>query len=115
MDNEKYKGQVQWAAEQIRKDIEKFRYQLSGDSLSALSVAETVLSGKGKKDSYEEGYAQALADTNIPMSPICRKWEASVCPRCESPFEEECNDGYYRRAVGLDRCPYCGQKLKWSY
>lgn len=104
-----------WAAEKIEKDIEKFRYQMSGDSQSALQVAALVLRGKGQKSSYEEGYAQALADISTPMVPVCRKWEASECPRCGSSFVEyeECNDGYYRRAYDLGRCPYCGQKLDW--
>ena len=27
---------------------------------------------------------------------------------------EECDDGYYHRAYSLERCPYCGQKIKWK-
>jgi rubrerythrin len=64
---------------------------------------------------YEKGYQQALEDINKPMKPIIEKWQPSECPRCKKDYRdyEPCDDGYYERATSLERCPYCGQKLKW--
>lgn len=65
---------------------------------------------------YERGYRQALEDINRPMCVVAEKWNPSECPRCEHSFSdyEPCDDGYYIRAITLDRCPFCGQKLDWS-
>lgn len=54
-------------------------------------------------------------DLNVPKEVIMKNWNPSECPTCGHDFRdyEECNDGYYDRAY-LERCPYCGQKLKWS-
>ncbi len=65
---------------------------------------------------YQLGYEQALKDINKPMKMIQEDWEPSECPRCHKLFYdyEKCNDGYYDRAYNIDRCPYCGQKVKWD-
>ena len=61
------------------------------------------------------GYDTAMEELNTPMETITEDWRASVCPHCGHDFMdyEPCNDGYYKRAVSLERCPYCGQKLLW--
>jgi hypothetical protein len=50
------------------------------------------------------------------MLVIQEKWSPSECPRCHKDFSEyePCDDGYYARAYSLERCPYCGQLIKWS-
>lgn len=65
---------------------------------------------------FQLGYARALEDINRPMCVVAEKWNPSECPRCGNSFDayEDCNDGYYQRAHGLERCPYCGQRLDWS-
>lgn len=65
---------------------------------------------------YKKGYKQALKDINKPQKMIMEKWEPSVCPRCKEVFYEyeDCDDGYYKRAYSLERCPYCGQKIVWE-
>jgi len=67
-------------------------------------------------DDYKRGYEQALKNINTPMSVITENWNPSECPRCGEDFSdyEPCDDGYYDRATGLERCPYCGQKLDWD-
>lgn len=64
---------------------------------------------------YEKGYTKALEDINLPLPVIIEKWNPSRCPRCNHDFidYEPCDDGYYQRAVGLERCPYCGQNIEW--
>jgi len=68
-----------------------------------------------KTDDYKRGYDQALKDINIPVKPMQEDWCPSECPRCQKSFHdyEPVNDGYYKRAYGMERCPYCGQKLEW--
>ena len=68
------------------------------------------------ENEYELGYQQALRDINTPMDVIAEKWNPTQCPRCGSAFfdYEPCDDGYYKRARHLTRCPDCGQKLNWS-
>ena len=66
---------------------------------------------------YEHGYLRALEDINRPMAVVAEKWNPSSCPRCGESFDEyePCNDGWYKRAVSLERCPFCGQRLDWEY
>jgi len=66
-----------------------------------------------KMTEYEKGYQQALLDINTPKQVIIEKWNPSKCPRCGGDFEEECDDGYYNRAIQTLRCPNCGQRLLW--
>lgn len=66
---------------------------------------------------YMQGYRQAIRDINTPKPIIVPgKYENSVCPQCGKDFDEleENMDGIPARAVGLTRCPYCGQKLDWT-
>ena len=72
---------------------------------------------KQSHNAYLRGYAQALKEINIPMSVIIQQWKPSQCPRCNKSFEdfEPCNDGYYHRAMVMQRCPYCGQMLDWLH
>lgn len=67
-------------------------------------------------DEYKRGYQRALEDINMPMAVVADRWKPSACPRCNESFAdyERCNDGYYKRAVNLYRCPFCGQKLDWD-
>jgi len=66
-------------------------------------------------DEFEKGYQQAMLEINTPMLMIMENWESSQCPRCKESFHdyEKCDDGYWDRATGLERCPYCGQRIKW--
>ena len=67
-------------------------------------------------DAYKRGYQRALEDINMPMAVVADRWKPSACPRCNESFAdyEQCDDGYYKRAVNLYRCPFCGQKLDWD-
>ncbi len=67
------------------------------------------------KDGYEEGFKYALKRINEPINVIIEDWEPSMCPRCKTynSFNETASDGYYNRAYS-ERCPHCGQKLKWK-
>jgi len=66
-------------------------------------------------DGFKNGYEQAIKDFNTPKFPIMERYDNSKCPRCGRYFDEyETNeDSVIWRAVTLERCPWCGQKLKW--
>jgi len=68
-----------------------------------------------KSNEYKNGYKKALEDINTEEYAITKEWNPSECPRCHHDFDEyePCNDGQYKRAYALNRCPYCGQKIKW--
>lgn len=68
------------------------------------------------QDEYNDLQERILQEINTPRKMITKNWEPSVCPRCNESFSdyEECDDGYYQRAYALQRCPYCGQKIKWT-
>ena len=68
------------------------------------------------KNEYINLQKKIIEELNTPQKMITREWEPSVCPRCNEQFSayEDCDDGYYRRAYSLERCPYCGQKIKWK-
>lgn len=78
----------------------------------AIAIIQNI---KDSGDCYKNGYQQALADINTPQQVIQENWNPSKCPGCHASFHdyEPCNDGYYKRAHSLERCPFCGQKLEW--
>lgn len=68
-------------------------------------------------NAYRQGYDQAIIDINKPMHAIIPgEYEHTVCPRCSKDFSdiEENFDGVPDRVTGMERCPYCGQKLDWD-
>lgn len=69
-----------------------------------------------ENEDYKRGYQQALKDINTSQKMIQERWESSICPTCHTSFHEyeECDDGYYKRACSLERCPYCGQSITWN-
>ena len=65
---------------------------------------------------FLDGWDAAIKQLNSPVKPIIKDYYPSECPTCKEDFSdyEPCNDGYYKRAYTLERCPYCGQKLIWK-
>lgn len=120
------------ALEAAQLEIERLRLSLSA-SRDFTSRME-CLTGRRRKERLEE--ALRFANTEIarltaerdaavasekayqtPMDVRQIQWTPSRCPRCEESFYpdyEACNDGYYRRPWGMERCPYCGQRLAWD-
>lgn len=68
------------------------------------------------QEGYHDGYKAAMKELNTPISVLIQDWNPSVCPTCHNDFSdfEPCDDGFYRRAMGMERCPYCGQMLDWG-
>ncbi len=64
-----------------------------------------------------ETEVELFENLNTPKDVIIAKWDPTECPTCRKDFfdYEPCKDGYYKRAYHLDRCPHCGQKLKWPW
>ena len=81
-----------------------------------LTNEEMLFLKENISEEYKKGYEQALKDINMPRKMITKAWNPSECPRCRKRFYdyETCNDGYYKRAINLTRCPYCGQKIEWQ-
>lgn len=68
-------------------------------------------------EAYRAGYAQAIQDLNTPRAVIIPgKYDHTVCPQCHQDFAdiEDNFDGIPQRAVGMLRCPNCGQRLDWE-
>lgn len=65
---------------------------------------------------FEDGKEYYKEKINTPRLVIQQQWKPSRCPTCGEYFDdyEDCNDGYYKRAYNLNRCPFCGQKIKWE-
>lgn len=68
------------------------------------------------QEGYHDGYEAAIKELNTPAHVLIEDWNPSVCPNCHKDFSdyEPCDDGFYKRAYGIERCPYCGQMLDWS-
>ena len=49
----------------------------------------------------------------IPTKVISEEWNPNTCPFCLTDLGGDCDDGYYENPH-YDRCPVCGQKLKWE-
>lgn len=51
-------------------------------------------------------------ELQIPKQPISKSWSPNLCPHCDADLGGDCNDGYYQNPH-YERCPACGQKLKY--
>lgn len=51
-------------------------------------------------------------ELQIPKQPISKSWSPNLCPHCDADLGGDCNDGYYQNPH-YERCPVCGQKLKY--
>lgn len=71
---------------------------------------------KSYQEGYQDGYQAAMSELNTPVPVLIEDWNPSICPTCHKDFSdfEPCDDGFYKRVVGMERCPYCGQMLDWS-
>lgn len=56
--------------------------------------------------------ALAFRELQIPKQPISKSWSPNLCPHCDADLGGDCNDGYYQNPH-YERCPVCGQKLKY--
>lgn len=68
-------------------------------------------------ESYQKGYAQAIKDLNTERPVVITgEYDHTVCPQCGQDFSdiEDNFDGVPERAVGMLRCPHCGQRLDWE-
>ena len=93
----------------------KGEYEIDVDNGNPSEINRMRKSMNGM-DEYKREYQRALEDINMPMAVVADRWKPSACPMCNESFAdyEQCNDGYYKRAVNLYRCPFCGQKLDWD-
>ncbi|MCL2312270.1 MAG: hypothetical protein FWC41_07275 [Firmicutes bacterium] len=90
---------------QVEQLVEEYRKTLKDYKFTDFEMENAFISGLNKQFEL----------LNTPKKPIIEDWQVSTCPNCDEGFYdyEPCNDGYYKRAYSLERCPYCGQKLKW--
>ena len=45
---------------------------------------------------------------------IIRNWNPTKCPTCGHELSESLGDGYYKHPTFLERCPECGQAIRWE-
>lgn len=67
------------------------------------------------KDSQRTAMKEAITalEKNIPKEPIKENWEPNRCPTCfEDLGGEVLGEAYYDNPC-FERCPRCGQKLKY--
>lgn len=116
------------AVQELRNNINyKFRSRYSSafwnimDTLYALTGLKkgrmVQLMTEDDKSSLEYRVAVCwvtqTAMLNIPMDVIVGAWSPADCPRCGAQLSTHHGDGYYTHPYYLDRCPDCGQMLKW--
>ena len=58
------------------------------------------------------GLMGEACELQIPKQPISKSWSPNLCPHCDADLGGDCNDGYYQNPH-YERCPVCGQKLKY--
>lgn len=59
----------------------------------------------------EKNVKKSIRD-NLYYQPISKSWSPNLCPHCDADLGGDCNDGYYQNPH-YERCPVCGQKLKY--
>ena len=45
---------------------------------------------------------------------IIRNWNPTKCPTCNYELSTSLGDGYYKHPTFLERCPECGQAIRWE-
>lgn len=45
---------------------------------------------------------------------IIRNWNPTRCPTCNYELSTSLGDGYYKHPIFLERCPNCGQAIRWK-
>ena len=45
---------------------------------------------------------------------IIRNWNPTRCPTCGHELSTSLGDGYYKHPTFLERCPECGQAIRWE-
>lgn len=84
-----------WQAIQALSDIERSNYGEHKCPESSLIIA-----------------AEALK-MQIPVEVEIKDWSPAYCPSCRHELSTSLGDGCYSHPTFLERCPNCGQKLKW--
>lgn len=66
----------------------------------------------GERGSKPLRIAIEACELQISKQPISKSWSPNLCPHCDTDLGGDCNDGYYQNPH-YERCPVCGQKLKY--
>ena len=45
---------------------------------------------------------------------IIKDWNPTKCPTCNYELSASLGDGYYKHPTFLERCPNCGQAIRWE-
>ena len=45
---------------------------------------------------------------------IIKDWNPTKCPTCNYELSTSLGDGYYKHPTFLERCPNCGQAIRWE-
>lgn len=53
-------------------------------------------------------------EMQIPKEVKIEDYCPANCPTCDVNLSESLGDGYYNYYTHLDRCPKCGQAIKWE-
>jgi hypothetical protein len=81
---------------------------------NAVNYLTKLLNGglMGERGSKPLRIAIEACELQIPKQPISKSWSPNLCPHCDADLGGDCNDGYYQN-LHYERCPVCGQKLKY--
>jgi ribosomal protein S27AE len=78
----------------------------------AEKICASLFPAKHFSPDLKVGIMGAIEYLNTDKKVIQKQWSPSECPTCGGNFDENCDDGYYKRAYE-ERCPRCGQSLNW--
>lgn len=90
-------------------------YEFYEEAVKILQRKTTVPGDGYKREEINEAIELAIESIKlrIPTKVISQKWNPNQCPFCLTDLGGDCCDGYYENPY-YDRCPVCGQKLKWE-
>lgn len=92
------------------------QYSTPGEAYDAMreDYLTKLLNGglMGERGSKPLRIAIEACELQIPKQPISKSWSPNLCPHCDADLGGDCNDGYYQNPH-YERCPVCGQKLKY--
>ena len=96
-------------------DVRISRFDHAGDVNEALEIAKQALKEiqQYREIGTVEECREAMEKQRVKKI-IIRDWNPTKCPTCGHELSTSLGDGYYKHPTFLERCPECGQAIRWE-
>ena len=100
------------AIETIKSNMPTSGYQMLRESLDMAIIALKEIQQYREIGTVEE--CREAVEKQKAKKIIIRNWNPTRCPTCGHELSASLGDGYYKHPTFLERCPECGQAIRWE-